>query len=315
VEIYSARSSRRKASFPHQYVSYGQAIGSEIAFPELVSSTQARDESEEVDLEVVRGTVPGIDDLDGVNGVARVTETEVLLHYDHSGGFLVRDGRRIVVDASVDPSQRHVRHLILGVCTGVALHQQGHLTLHASAIGLEDGVAAFIGWKRRGKSTTASALYASGGRLVTDDIVAIPPGERATVLPGFPQMRLDPEAVARTLDLSPDELPRLHEDYEKRIGRATRRFQRTPAPLRCVYLLEWGDEFGVDPLSARDAFVQLLQHSYAQRFLGQTAATPSHFAQVEAVVDAVPVVRLERPRDLDRLPEMVRLIQSHFRSL
>ena len=315
MEISSARSSHRKASFPHQYVSYGQTIGAELALPELASSEPARDESEEVDLEVVRGTIPGIDDLNGVNGVARATETEVLLHYDHSGGFLVRNGRRIVVGASVDPSRRLARHLIIGVCTGIALHQQGHLTLHASAVGLNDGVAAFIGWKRRGKSTTASALYASGGRLVTDDIVAIPPEETATVLPGFPQMRLDPEAVARTLDLSPEELPRLHEDYGKRIGRATRRFQRTPAPLRCVYLLEWGDDFDVDPLSARDAFVHLLQHSYAQRFLGQTAATPSHFAQVEALVQAVPVVRLERPRDLDRIPDMVRLIRSHFRSL
>ena len=315
MEVSSTRSPRRKEVFPHRYVTYGQAIGSEIALPELASSTRARDEPEGTDLEIVRGTVPGVDDLEGVNGVARATETEVLLHYDHSGGFLVRDGRRIIVDASVDVSRRLARHLILGVCTGMALHQQGHLTLHASAVGLGDGVAAFIGWKRRGKSTTASALYASGARLVTDDIVAIPPEAAATVLPGFPQMRLDPEAVARTLDLSPDELPRLHEDYGKRIGRAPQRFQRTPAPLRCVYLLEWGDDFRVERLHAREAFVHLLQHSYAQRFLGTTAATSSHFAQVEAVVEAVPVVRLERPRDLDRIPEMVRRIRAHFGAL
>jgi hypothetical protein len=315
VEISSARSSHRKASFPHQYVSYGQTIGAEFALPELASSEPARDESEEVDLEVIPGTIPGIDDLDGVNGVARATETEVLLHYDHSGGFLVRNGRRIVVGASVDPSQRLARHLIIGVCMGLALHQKGHLTLHASAVGLEEGVAAFIGWKRRGKSTTASALCAIGGRLVTDDIVAVPPGEDATVLPGFPQMRLDPEAVAATLDTAPEDLPRLHEDHQKRIGRADQRFQREPRPLRCVYVLEWGDDFGAEPLSPRDAFVQLLQHSYAQRFLGQAAATPSHFAKVKDLVEAVPMVRLERPRALDRLPEMVRFVRSHFRSL
>ncbi|WP_118829997.1 hypothetical protein [Salinibacter ruber] len=252
---------------------------------------------------------------EGVNGVVRSTDTEALLHYDHSGGFRVEDGRRIVVDDAVDTSRRLVRHLVLGVCTGIALHQKKHLTLHASAVGLGNGAAAFIGWKRRGKSTTASALYASGARLVTDDIVVVPPDEDATVLPGFPQMRLDPEAVAATLDTTPEELPRLHEGYGKRIGHAGQRFQREPCALRCIYLLEWGDEFAVEPLPKREAFVHLLQHSYAQRFLGGTGATPFHFEKASTLADTVPVVRLKRPPDLDRIPEMVRFIQSHFHGL
>ena len=305
----------RGQAFPYRYVAYAQTIGSDVALPELRPSDSAARTPDDPDLEVVRASIGGVEETEGVNGVIRSTDRNALLHYDHTGGFRVEDGRRIVVDAAVDTSERLARHLILGVCTGVALHQKGHLTLHASAVGLEDGVAAFIGWKRRGKSTTASALHASGARLVTDDIVAIPPGNDATVLPGFPQMRLDPEAVAATRGATPEALPRLHADYRKRIGRADRRFQREPRPLRCLYLLEWGNDFEVEPLSPRDAFVRLLQHSYAQRFLGNTAATPSHFEKVNRLVKAVPVVRLERPRDLDRLPDMVRFVRSHFRSL
>lgn len=305
----------RKSSFPYRYAAYGQQIGADVALPELPEHDRRDHTAEDVDLEVVQAPIEGVGEVEDVNGVVRATGEQALLHYDHSGGFAVENGRRIVVDASVDTSQRLVRHLILGVCTGIALHQQGYLTLHASAVELEGGVAAFVGWKRRGKSTTASALHASGGALVTDDVVAIPPGKDATVLPGFPQMRLDPEAVAAALDTSPDELPRLHEDHQKRIGRADQRFQRRPRPLRCVYVLEWGEDFEITPLRQRDAFVHLLQHSYAQRFLGQTAATPSHFTKVNDLVEAVPVVRLERPRDLDRLPDMVRFVRSHFQTL
>ena len=299
----------------HHYVLYGQTVESEIVLPELAGHDHRDWKSESVDLEVVREPIEGTDKVEAVNGVVRSTATEALLHYDHSGAFRVEDGRRIVVDDTVDPSRRLVRHLILGVCTGIALHQRGHLTLHASAVGLEDGVAAFMGWKRRGKSTTASALYASGGRLITDDVVVIPPEEDATVLPGFPQMRLDPEAVAASLDTAPEELPRLHEDYGKRVGHADQRFQREPCPLRCIYLLEWGGDFEVEPLPQKEAFLQLLRHSYAQRFLGETGATPSHFEKASTLAQTVPVVRLRRPRNLDRLPEMVRFIQSHFREL
>ena len=286
-----------------------------MALPEVRECDRPGREAEGVDLEVTQAPIDAVDEAEHVNGVVRATSMDALLHYDHTGGFLVEEGRRIVVDAAVDPSRRLTRHLILGVCTGIALHQRGHLTLHASAVGLKGGVAAFIGWKRRGKSTTASALHASGGRLVTDDVVAVPPEEAATVLPGFPQMRLDPEAAIQTLDAAPEDLPRLHEDHEKRIGRADRRFQHEPRPLRCVYLLEWGDDFRIEPLSPREAFVHLLRHSYAQRFLGETAATPAHFGKVRDLVDTVPVVRLQRPRNLDRLSELVRVVRSHFQRL
>lgn len=307
--------SHTQPSPPYHYVLYGQTVGSEIVLPELAAPDHRDWEAESIDLEVVQEPIEGIEGIEGANGVVESTTTGDLLHYDHSGAFRVEDGRRIVVDASVDPSRRLVRHLILGVCTGIALHQKGHLTLHASAVGLGDGIAAFMGWKRRGKSTTASALYASGGRLMTDDVVVIPPEEDATVLPGFPQMRLDPEAVAASLDTAPEELPRLHEDYGKRVGHADQRFQREPSPLRCIYLLEWGNDFEVEPLPQKEGFLQLLRHSYAQRFLGEAGATSSHFEKASTLAQAVPVVRLKRPRDLDRLPEMVRFIQSHFHEL
>jgi len=300
---------------PHHHVAYGQMVGSEVALPELGTAECSSSEADDADLRVVQEPIAGMGEIEGVNGVVQSTGTEALLHYDHSGGFRVEDGRRIVVDDTVDTSRRLVRHLVLGVCTGIALHQKKHLTLHASAVGLGNGAAAFIGWKRRGKSTTASALYASGARLVTDDIVVVPPDEDATVLPGFPQMRLDPEAVAATLDTTPEELPRLHEGYGKRIGHAGQRFQREPCALRCIYLLEWDDEFAVELLPKKEAFVHLLQHSYAQRFLGETGATPFHFEKASTLADTVPVVRLKRPPDLDRIPEMVRFIQSHFHGL
>jgi hypothetical protein len=93
----------------------------------------------------------------------------------------------------------------------LALHALGVETLHASGVVVPDGVVAFCGYPRTGKSTLAYGLHRRGYPLWADDSVALhaSPGIEAVPLPF--RIRLRPTAVAffggDGATPSPDELP------------------------------------------------------------------------------------------------------------
>jgi hypothetical protein len=111
------------------------------------------------------------------------------------------------------------------------------------------------------------------------------------LLPGTSQIRLHPDSVVASLGEDPDTIPQLKRDYEKRVGRADANFGLEPAPLRHIYVLDWGDTIEIERLKAKNAFIQILTHSYAQRFLKEVAATKRYFRQVEALVPALDQTR------------------------
>lgn len=289
------------------YSAYGLDIASALPLPELVSTVPAT----EPDVVIREGQVdrsPAKTD-GSLYGCFHATPEEAYLFYQPIGKLLVRRGREIILDLVSDVEPSVLRHILLGVATGILLHQRGHVTLHASAVSIHGQVAAFIGWKGMGKSTTAAALYAHGHPLITDDTVVLSNTDAATVLPGFPQLKLRPEAVAASLGLDPEALP--HLGFERRLRRADEGFSLSPLPLKHIYVLDWNERLGVDRLSDKEAFLQLITHSYALRFLGNVGATAHHFSQIERLVLQVPVFRLRKPRSLSHLSDLVRYVESH----
>ena len=293
------------------YQAYGLTIRSSLSLTSLRECTVGK-----ADVRVREGQIdhplPKNPDDPTSWGCYHTTPTTAVLYYKGVGQIEVRDGQQITIDQEPDAEYPMTQHILLGVSLGILLHQRGYLTLHASGVSIDGKVAAFIGWKRMGKSTTATALYAAGHRLITDDVIVTSPDDLTTVLPGFSQIRLDPEAVAASLNVDPDSVPRLHSTGEKRTSQADKDFDLTPVPLFSIYVLDWGDDFEIERLPQDEAFVQLLTHSYAQRFLGNTGATQTHFDQITHLARTVPVYRFTKPRDFDRLPELVQFIENHM---
>ena len=291
----------------HLYRTYGLTIESAFPLPELEPAPAGATPDVTMREGIIDHPLPD-DETD--RGCYEATPDEAFVWYRDVGQLCIRHGREIIIDPVRDGARRLRHHILQGMALGIVLHQRGVLTLHASGVEVDGRAAIFIGWKRMGKSTTAASFYAAGHRLLTDDIIVLDPADGTTVLPGFSQIRLDPEAVAKGLGMDPDEIPRLHEDYEKRSGRAEQGFDLTPLPLGHIFVLAWGDKFQLEPLHGREALTQLLTHSYAQRFLGNVAATPQHLKQVGKLINAVPVTRLTKPIDLDRLPELITLVRN-----
>jgi hypothetical protein len=290
------------------YSAYSLTLQSEIPLPELPGAEG------DPDITITQGYVPRLPSrLDQDGHGFWCTADEACHYFANVGAFLVRDGREIVVDMAADADPSLVRLSLLGPSMGLALHQRGHLILHASAVEIDGRAVAFLGWRGWGKSTLAAVLHGRGRAVISDDVTAIlmEDGQPPAVLPGVPQVKLWPDSVTALGD-APDELPRLHPDFEKRALRVTEGFPADPVRLARIYALGVGPHSELTAIHSTDAVVELIRHWYCNRFggdllrLGTTAA--EHLRQCAALAGSVEVRRLSRPRltwSADTLADLV----------
>jgi hypothetical protein len=300
----------------HHYAAYGLGIGSTLPLPELVPSSPPGGGSD--DITIGLGPVaPRPASLDEAGFGFWAAAGEACHYLDRVGAFLVRGGREIVVDPAPGVEARVLRLSLLGPALALALHQRGLLVLHASVVAHGDGAVAILGRNGWGKSTIAAALCRHGFDLVTDDVAAVritPDG--AHVLPGFPQVKLWPEAAALLCE-RPDALPVLHPTIDKRAWRPVERFSLVPQPLERIYALAPGTEAGIEPLDPRAACFELLSHWYGHRFGGgllQGGAAARHLRQCVTLADRVPMRRLHRRGGSPALLGLADLVAAELRT-
>ena len=224
-----------------------------------------------------------------------------------------RADRRLVVTGT--DAWDDIIPILLGVAAGVLLRDRGVCVFHGSAVAHRGGAVAVLGPSGAGKSTLAGALMASGGRLVTDDLIvperladgyAVQPGHRrlslqrdaAEALPinGTPSVLFPSRSKGSKLWIDADALPG--------------GFAATPARLSAIYVLEPRDVSRTRPevvaLPPRAAAVALMQQVYGVDWIGQpTADLLRHCTEVAS---RVPVARLRRPHDLAALADTAELL-------
>ena len=301
---------RSKTNSTFSYLAYGLGIRAALRLPELV----AGEAEEEVSIHFGRVKRPRfLETAEAGPSFFSPNPEEDHLFWRGVGSFLVRKGSEIVVDPSPILDERVLRLLLLGPVLAVLLHQRGHLLLHASAVDVAGEAILFLGSSGRGKSTTAAALRARGHGLVTDDVAVLRAEESPPVVyPGFPQLKLWPEALVSLGD-DPEKLPRGNPYLEKRARPAATEFSPTPLPLKKIYVLDEGNASGILPLRPQEAFVKLVRHTYGSDYGLQPAmgvGSASHFFKCKSIIDKVAVLSLRRPKSLSQLPNLVRLIEE-----
>jgi hypothetical protein len=295
----------------YSYAAYGLQIRSALPLPELVEVEAGAEEDVVVRLEPVDRRPL---EFEAEGGGFWATADEACRFVPGVGAFLVRGGREVIVDPLPGIEEHVLRLPILGPVLALVLHQRGRFVLHASAVEWEGGAVIFTGGSGWGKSTLAAAFHASGYNVVADDVAAIattPAG--LAVLPGFPQLKLWPDAIV-ALGESPESMPHLHPLLDKRARRLTRGFANRHLPLRRVYVLAEGPVPAIEPLRPRDAMIEFVRHWYGARFgdrllLGDGAAA-WHFQQCAQLATRVPVHRLSRPRSMPTLIELASLVEA-----
>ncbi len=308
AELARDRSTAARAipGHPFLYSVYGLTVASELELPELTAGAG------EPGIRIVAEAAhSGEDEVGGgprFKGDGRSAE----LSYPRVATLVVREGREVVVRPVTGADVAAIRALVLGPAFGVLLHQRGVLALHASSVMLAGGVVGFMGGSGWGKSTLAASLQRRGHELVADDITAVDTSETAiSALPGFPQLKLLPEA-AEALGLDPGTLPRVSADDEKRARRVAAALPPGRLPVAALYVLAEGDAPRIEALSTREALLELVRHSFCAPRLAELGVR-DHFLQCADVARSVPVRRLRRPRVLALLDAVAELIEADAR--
>lgn len=297
------------------YKAYGLTIQSELNLPQLVAIDPVSP-----DVVIKLGRVdPSFIPEEKVNYCYKFSDREALFFWAEVATFSVKDGREIVVESHVGVEERLVHLPLLGTVFAVLLHQREILVLHASAVAINGSVIAFVGDKGQGKSTMSATLYARGHQLLTDDLVALDlsTSTQALVFPGFPQFKLWPDAVA-SIGGDPEKLPELFSGYKKRARRAEERFAERSLPIECICVLCSGSEVALNKLAPSEGMIKLIANSYVNRYgsqLLQGDVGARHFKQCANLASRIYIYNLERPRDLNLLPDIAQLLEEHMAKL
>jgi hypothetical protein len=291
------------------YLAYGLGIHATMPLPELV----AGEAEGEVSIRFGRVDRPPSKTSEKGWSYDSLAPEEDRLFWQGVGTFLVRGGRDIVVDPFPGLDERILRLFVLGPVLAVLLRQRGHLLLHASAVAVADEAVLFLGSSGWGKSTMAATLHARGHALVTDDIAVLRFEEGCpTVFPGFPQLKLWPEALVSLGD-DPEKLPRWNPHLEKRARSASHKFPSTPLPIKRIYVLDKGNAPEILPLRPQEAFMELIRHTYGSDYGLQTVmgvGSAPHFLECAGIVDKVTMCSLKRQKSLFQLSEVAQLIDE-----
>jgi hypothetical protein len=271
-----------------------------VELPELVSGGSGRDAAVRLGPVPWSPAEPGRVEVDG---------DAVYVRYDDVGVFRLLGGREVTLEPAEPLDLTALRVILTGPILGLLLHQRGVLVLHASTVVVRGSAVAFLGGVGAGKSTTAAAFEAAGHSVLSDDLLALQPADGSVlVLPGFPQLKLSGDAVA-SLGSRAEALERIHPRVDKLARRVSDSFEATPRALVCAYVLADGAAISVTELPKAQSTVELVRNAYvaAVRPLARAAW---FLERCSSVADAVPVKRLDRPRDLRSLPGLVEAVAA-----
>lgn len=326
------------------YEVFGACLRSEIPLPEL-RRTHQRAPVARWTLRVGRASLPhadaellGHDDvMHGVEVRLYRTSSGYRLTYDDTGTFEIsRDGSEIVWFKGRNSWLGAVRLDILNRVLPVALHASGICCLHGSAVSVNGSAIAFLAPRGYGKSTLAIALTKLGGRVLTDDALALELGPPVMAWPGVHSVRLLDDAVRavvgegdslravgaypmrrRDLPLLPKDQPHITKQILGGLPEHT--IMLDPVPLAAAYILTPVGP-GATTIAERNslpgvrAALSLVEHAKSGALLGKSESSVV-FDRAVRVAQHVPVYRLEIARDLHRVGAVAeQLVEWHSSS-
>ncbi len=215
----------------------------------------------------------------------------------------------------LDPAQVvDVEIGLLGTVLSRWLERRGVAMLHASAVVTPAGAVAFLATSQSGKSTLAASFVDAGAPLLTDDILPVRVEHGVvTAAPGYPQMRMWPDAAQHFLG-EYAALPLVHPKLDKRYVRLPQpgwgAFCAQPQPLVAIYLP--ARDTAEPPVAAiassvlgpAEALFTLVGHCFAGPGVAGVANQQRRMELLRTVAKTVAVRRLSYPSGYAHLPQV-----------
>ena len=254
------------------------------------------------DVVIRRGAVPeSLPEAEHKGRFWSAAQGRFLVNAPHGLRILVEGGERIRYEAPGMVADE-VRPFLQGSAWAALAYQRGLLCLHASAVACADGVHAFTGASKDGKSTLAGALSMRGYPFFSDDVLTFAPlrfGEEVRCY-SHQNMKLHPDALA--LLGARIQRPVYRTEDGKVYALPRQRWPHVSASLKALYVLKRVQrrafEQGlctVERLSGVQALNALLRAVFRPKFAAAILGRDQLFQQLAALQPQISVFRFHRP--------------------
>jgi Transglutaminase-like superfamily len=219
--------------------------------------------------------------------------------------FFFTDGRCVTYFLEDGASTDVTIAFFLGPICALLLELRGCPCLHASSIQVGAVAVALAGHSGTGKSSLAASMVNSGYPLLSDDILPMTVrGETCFGIPGYPQMKLNPETARAWLGLTESRAP-VVPDSDKcwiPVGQGWGGFAHEAIPLQVVYVLDrepaQDGETRICHLGPAESLIELLRFSFCARLVERLGLQQRRLALLAKIVQRVQVRRLQFPSGL-----------------
>lgn len=227
------------------------------------------------------------------------------------------DGIDVVSYPVPGVSAATIEHLFLNQVFPLSLSRQFKLVLHAGAVEIGDGVAAFLGSSGRGKSTLTAFFATHGFRFLTDDGLQLEKDVTGySVKPGYHSIRLWEDSRNALMSAAANVAPPVEYTPKMRLlaGKDIA-YSAEKQSLKAMYFLGGGqtDKISIDELSDRDALIELVRHSFLLD-IEEREMLEHHFYALTELVASTKFFRLDYPRQYNLLPQVMQAIVRHLDS-
>ena len=238
--------------------------------------------------------------------------------------YRIEEGHRIEIETARSADDPDLRLYLYGTAWSALCHQRGLLPLHASAItigaGTDEGLAAFVGDQRAGKSTIAAWMsHRLDYPLVTDDMLVLERSAKGSVLgSAVVQRHKLHDDSSKAIGIHSDVREGSYEEPVKRILPPGAAAPIKPRPLRHVLVLEKaapGSPIRIEPLEGAAAVDALIHNTHRLFIVNQGGRQAEHLKFCCDIAGSCRVWRFLRPFDLSALPEVGHAVDIHLRAL
>jgi hypothetical protein len=188
------------------YDVFGLHVVSEMEFSgvERISSSNGCDVVPDVEVSFGKGSFEG--DVFVYDEVFSHSKDVCKLTFPSVGTFFVKAGRHIVIQDLISRIGSDLEKFLFGSVFSALLYQRQRLTLHVSAVMLEDKCVAFTGQSGAGKSTMAAYAYnAFNCPVICDDVATVVGIEPNVEIIGAPKALNLSEDSAHLVELRADD--------------------------------------------------------------------------------------------------------------
>lgn len=251
------------------------------------------------------------------------TDDGFLVRFPHQADFLIGqqgDAYRISAWPTPDCDAPTLGNLYHNQITPILGNHAGGLFLHGSAVllsasegsGNVEGVCAFLGLSRGGKTTLAGSFAREGFPFLTEDVIDLRRGgDGYWVQPKRSKLRLFADSARFLLGEHTEiENDNLKQDVD---AGGDFPFARQEAPLRQIFLLgtDHQADLSIKRLSSAEALSALLPHSFILDVTDKPRLK-AHFGRMADLSQDIACYTLDFARDYAELPRVRRAVLETF---